>query len=148
MRYQSAWLGGLPETLTLYHCTRHTFGAHHVMGGGSLATLREVLGHSSVLVTERYGHLRADLFKPSVLLQLSVDMSRAGGEVIDLAARRDDESAGGNAVATPEVDGDQAASVTTGIASPGGVAERSKATVLKTVARKRRGFESLLLLHR
>ena len=29
---------------------------------------------------------------------------------------------------------------------PGGVAEWSKATVLKTVARKRRGFESLLLL--
>jgi hypothetical protein len=27
------------------------------------------------------------------------------------------------------------------------VAERSKATVLKTVARKRRGFESLLLLY-
>jgi hypothetical protein len=30
---------------------------------------------------------------------------------------------------------------------PGGVAEWSKATVLKTVARKRRGFESLLLLN-
>jgi hypothetical protein len=31
---------------------------------------------------------------------------------------------------------------------PGGVAEWSKATVLKTVGRKPRGFESLLLLKR
>jgi hypothetical protein len=39
-------------------------------------------------VTERYGHLRADLFKPADLLRLTVDLSRPGGEVIDLAARQ------------------------------------------------------------
>lgn len=33
------------------------------MGGGSVATLREIFGHSSVTVTERYGHLRPDLFR-------------------------------------------------------------------------------------
>jgi integrase len=80
----------LPETLTLYQCTRHTYGAQHVMGGGSLATLREILGHSSVTVTERYGHLRPDLFTSDDLLKFDRDLSRAGGAVIDLAARRAD----------------------------------------------------------
>jgi hypothetical protein len=79
---------GLPETWTWYHASRHTYAAQHVMGGGSLATLREILGHSSVAVTERYAHLRADLFKPGDLLQLSVGMSREGGAVVDLAAAR------------------------------------------------------------
>jgi integrase len=60
---------GLPQTMTLYHCTRHTYGAQHVMGGGSLATLREILGHSSVQVTEHYGHLRPDLFRKEDLLE-------------------------------------------------------------------------------
>jgi integrase len=93
---------GLPETLTLYECGRHTFGAQHVLGGGSLATLREILGHSTVKVTERYGHLRADLFRPGDLLTLSVDLTRPTGAVIDLASHRDDRDRGpaSNAVAT------------------------------------------------
>ncbi|HLK91516.1 MAG TPA: site-specific integrase [Polyangia bacterium] len=79
---------GLPETLTWYHASRHTYASQHVMGGGSLGTLREILGHSSVTVTERYAHLRPDLFKPEDLLKLSVGLSREGGEVVDLAAAR------------------------------------------------------------
>jgi site-specific recombinase XerD len=70
---------GLPETWTWYHCSRHTYSAQHVMGGGSLATLREILGHSSVTVTVRYAHLRPDFFRLEDLLKLSVGMSRAGG---------------------------------------------------------------------
>jgi integrase len=79
---------GLPETMTLYHCTRHTYGAQHVMGGGSLATLREILGHSSVQVTERYGHLNPDHFRREDLLKMRVDFARPGGEVIELPPRR------------------------------------------------------------
>jgi hypothetical protein len=41
-----------------------------------------------VTVTERYAHLRADLFRPEDLLKLSVGMSREGGTVVDLAAAR------------------------------------------------------------
>jgi hypothetical protein len=59
------------------------------MGGGSLATLREILGHSSVQVTERYGHLKPDLFRKEDLLKMSVDFARPGGEVIELLPRRD-----------------------------------------------------------
>lgn len=99
---------GLSEAWTWYHCSRHTFGAQHVMGGGSLATLREILGHGSVQVTERYGHLRRDLFRPSDLLTMSVPMTRAGGEVVELASARAERGAAGHAVATEPVDDGQA----------------------------------------
>jgi integrase len=79
---------GLPKTWTWYQCSRHTYASQHVMGGGSLATLRDILGHSSVTVTERYAHLNPGLFKPEDLLQLSVEMSREGGAVVNLAAAR------------------------------------------------------------
>jgi hypothetical protein len=59
-----------------------------MLGGGSLTTLREILGHSTVKVTERYAHLRADLFQPSDLLTLTVDLTRPTGALIDLAAHR------------------------------------------------------------
>ncbi len=93
---------GLPETWTWYAVGRHTYASQHVMGGGSLATLREILGHSSVVVTERYAHLRPDLFKPEDLLKLSVGMSREGGAVIDLAEHR---GTVGQETATVAVDG-------------------------------------------
>jgi len=79
---------GLPETLTLYACTRHTYAAHFVLGGGSLSALRELLGHHSTAVTERYGRLRSDMLQPSALPTLTVDLSRPGADIIDMAAHR------------------------------------------------------------
>jgi hypothetical protein len=79
---------GLPETLTMYQLGRHTYGAWHAIGRGSLASLREILGHSSVQVTERYGQLRPDLIRPADLLKLDVDLSRPRGEVVQMAAHR------------------------------------------------------------
>jgi len=40
-----------------YEATRHTFASQWVMNGGTLETLREMMGHSSVTMTERYAHL-------------------------------------------------------------------------------------------
>ena len=45
-----------------YEATRHTFASQWVLSGGSIEKLREILGHYSVIVTERYTHLRPDLF--------------------------------------------------------------------------------------
>lgn len=52
---------GLPR-LTWYQATRHTFASQWVLRGGTIEKLKEMMGHCSVLVTERYSHLRTDLF--------------------------------------------------------------------------------------
>jgi integrase len=91
---------GLPESLTLYGCSRHTYAAHFVLGGGSLSALRELLGHHSASVTERYGRLRSEMLNASALPTLSVDFSRPGAAVIDMAAHRDEKGTTDHAVTT------------------------------------------------
>lgn len=43
-----------------FHDLRHTFGSWWVQANGSLLVLKEIMGHSSVKVTERYAHLNRD----------------------------------------------------------------------------------------
>lgn len=51
---------GLDTRLRLYDC-RHTFASHWVMNSGDIFALSKVLGHHSVVVTEKfYAHLRPD----------------------------------------------------------------------------------------
>lgn len=45
------------EPMTWYQATRHTFASQWVLHGGTLEKLREMMGHSSVVTTERYAHL-------------------------------------------------------------------------------------------
>jgi integrase len=40
-----------------FHDLRHTFASHLLMNGGDLLTLKEILGHSSLKMIERYTHL-------------------------------------------------------------------------------------------
>jgi len=42
-----------------FHDLRHTFASHFVMNSGDLLTLKEILGHHSVKMVERYAHLGA-----------------------------------------------------------------------------------------
>jgi len=67
----------LPE-LTFYESGRHTFASHWVLKGGSIEKLREILGHSTVLVTERYAHLRPDLFEEADLIRADIPLRAAG----------------------------------------------------------------------
>jgi len=71
--------------------------------------LAEVMGHSSVIVTHRYAHLRPELFQEADLDRLSIDLAPKKGDVVSIpppAARqkkkkRDAQSgAVGYAVAT------------------------------------------------
>ncbi|HXJ20492.1 MAG TPA: tyrosine-type recombinase/integrase [Polyangia bacterium] len=64
---------GLPE-LTFYEAGRHTFASQWVLNGGSIEKLREILGHSTVLVTERYAHLKPELFQEADLLRADVSL--------------------------------------------------------------------------
>jgi integrase len=79
----------LPDTLSLYHCTRHTYASQFVAAGGSIQKLKAILGHASVTTTERYAHLAPEHLRPSDLPALTVELSRDGGAVVDLAAHRE-----------------------------------------------------------
>ena len=48
------------------HSLRHTFASHMVMAGVDIKTVSELLGHSSVRVTETYAHLMPSHLKASV----------------------------------------------------------------------------------
>jgi hypothetical protein len=48
--------------MTWYQATRHTFASQWVLAGHSIEKLREIMGHSTVQVTERYAHLSPDSF--------------------------------------------------------------------------------------
>jgi integrase len=66
----------LPE-VTFYEAGRHTFASQWVLNGGSIEKLREILGHSTVLVTERYAHLKPELFQEADLLRADVPLNVA-----------------------------------------------------------------------
>lgn len=84
-KYLRATLGrlGLARSgLGWYEATRHTFASQWVLSGGSIEKLKEMLGHYSVVVTERYAHLRTDLFPVADLGLIALDMKP--GTVTDL----------------------------------------------------------------
>ncbi len=50
------------EPMIWYRATRHTFASQWVITGGTLEKLQEIMGHSSVVTTERYAHLLSGRF--------------------------------------------------------------------------------------
>lgn len=50
------------------HVLRHTFASHFVQAGGSIVTLKEILGHASLSMTMRYAHLAKDHLEDAVRL--------------------------------------------------------------------------------
>ena len=53
-----------------FHDLRHTFASHLVMSGADLTTIKELLGHSSIVMTMRYSHLdRANIRDAVALLE-------------------------------------------------------------------------------
>ena len=59
---------------------RHTFASQWVLAGGSIEKLSTVLGHCSVVMTERYVHLRPDLFGERILGAIPIDLSTTAPE--------------------------------------------------------------------
>ena len=60
---QAVQRAGLPEQLR-FHDLRHTFASHWVLDGGDIFRLSKILGHSSVVITQRvYAHLAPDAWE-------------------------------------------------------------------------------------
>ena len=58
------------------------------MGGGSIRELQRILGHYSIVMTERYAHLAPDFFSPGVHQRLQVDLRPGAGIVGQIKAER------------------------------------------------------------
>jgi len=58
--------------LNWYRGTRHTFANHWAIDGRSIEKLKEILGHSTVQVTERHAHLKTDLVSAADLAAVAV----------------------------------------------------------------------------
>jgi len=55
---------GLPDLH--FHDLRHTFASQWMMAGGDLYVLKEILGHKTVQMTQRYAHLSPEFMKGMV----------------------------------------------------------------------------------
>lgn len=72
-----------------FHTLRHTFASWHAMAGTDIYTLKELLGHSVIAMTERYSHL-----SPGALQNATRTLEKAiesagrentdGGQVVEL----------------------------------------------------------------
>src|SRR5262249_39010562 len=63
------------SALTWYQATRHTFASQWVLARGSIEKLKDIMGHSSVVVTERYAHLEPELFRTADYQLLDIDLT-------------------------------------------------------------------------
>jgi len=56
---------GIDEKIT-FHCLRHSYASFLVQKGVSIYVIKDLLGHSSMVVTERYSHLNTDALREAV----------------------------------------------------------------------------------
>lgn len=68
----------------VFHTLRHTFASWLVMRGVSLYTVKEVMGHQSLAMTERYAHLAPDVMKETVAAMEDATRKQEAAKVINL----------------------------------------------------------------
>jgi hypothetical protein len=88
--YLRVALGQLELTqpgLGWYEATRHAFASQWVLAGNSIEKLSAILGHYSVVMTERYAHLRPELFTQPDLATIAIDVRPSGAKVAEVGHR-------------------------------------------------------------
>jgi integrase len=74
-----------PRHRVVFHTLRHTFASWLAIQGTHPMTIKELLGHRTLAMTERYSHLTPDMKKQAVLaLEASFEASRNGKKVTPL----------------------------------------------------------------
>jgi len=80
------------------HDTRHHFASWFVMRGGNLQALKEILGHASLTMTQRYAHLspdhlRSEVAKTERLANSPAVSTKSAQSVVDEVATREGAAA-------------------------------------------------------
>lgn len=60
-----------------FHTLRHTFASWHAQNGTDLYTVKELLGHSTIALTERYSHLKPEGLKQTTALFNNIEKQSA-----------------------------------------------------------------------
>jgi integrase len=97
--------------LSWYQATRHTFASNWILQGGQKEKLADQMGHSNTVVTDRYAHLRPDLYRDEDYRVLAVDLNAGEAKVVPMRPPVE-KRAVGYAVATDTEEAPECATVT------------------------------------
>jgi len=78
-----------PRMKVCFHTLRHTFGSWLVMAGVPIYTVKELMGHKTLAMTERYAHLAAEAQRQAVKeIEKVARRAMTGSNVVSLEKRR------------------------------------------------------------
>lgn len=72
-----------------FHDLRHTFASHFMMSGGELYELKNLLGHSSIEMTQKYAHLSPNHLNKSIRV---LDLLSGKPKLSDIFALNDPQT--------------------------------------------------------
>ena len=76
-----------PRQKVVFHTLRHTFASWLVEQGVDLYSVKELMGHGTLAMTERYSHLSPDKLRRAVkTLEAGMEKAKSGGKVVRLPA--------------------------------------------------------------